>query len=95
MGSTLLVGYNTFHKLPHLKGRTIILDDRGRLIEDIDDVEDIDEVWCIGGKKTYEKYAPYFKEIHISHIDDTTIGDTSFPDLSGIHPDCTIFNYHF
>jgi len=95
MGGVLLVGYNTYQKLPPLKGRTMLLDDRETLIEDITDVADIDDVWCIGGKKTYEKYVPWFKEIHISHIDDNTIGDTTFPNLIGLDPLCEIFNYRF
>jgi dihydrofolate reductase len=53
------------------------------------------EVWCIGGKKTYEKYAHMFTELHISHIDDNTIGDTMFPDLSKLNRDCVVYNYHF
>ena len=53
------------------------------------------ETWCIGGKKTYEKYAHMFTEIHISHIDDNTIGDTMFPDLSKLNGECAVYNYHF
>lgn len=89
MGGTLLVGYNTHKTLPPLKGRTIVLDERGilKLYGEID--------WCIGGKKTYEKYAPYFTELHISHIDDNSIGDTMMPDLSRLNPECRIFNYYF
>jgi dihydrofolate reductase len=37
--------------------------------------------WCIGGKKTYEKLCPLFDEIHISIINDETIGDTKAPEL--------------
>jgi len=51
--------------------------------------------WCIGGKKTYEKYAKYFTELHISHIDNNDIGDIMFPDLRDLNKDCKIFNYHF
>jgi len=83
----LLVGYNTSQDLPKLKNRTIIIDNRDELITDVD--------WCIGGKKTYEKYAPYFTELHISHIDDNNIGDIMFPDFRNLNPDCKIFNYNF
>lgn len=85
-GCKLLVGYNTNDKLPPLKNREVIVDERYDFVF-------LD--WCIGGKKTYEKYAPYFTELHISHIDDNSIGDTTFPDLSNLNPECKIFNYHF
>jgi dihydrofolate reductase len=84
----LLVGHNTFHTLPPLKNRTIVLDDRTLYAND-----DID--WCIGGKSTYEKYASQFTELHISHIDDNSIGDTLFPDFKHLNPACKIFNYYF
>jgi dihydrofolate reductase len=83
----LLVGYNTAQDLPKLKNRTIIIDNRDELITDVD--------WCIGGKKTYEKYAPHFTELHISHIDDNNIGDIMFPDFRNLNPNCKIFNYYF
>jgi dihydrofolate reductase len=51
--------------------------------------------WCIGGKKTYERFCQFFEELHISHIDNDDIGDTMFPDLREMSPDCKIFNYYF
>jgi len=51
--------------------------------------------WCIGGKKTYEKYCQYFTELHISHIDNNSIGDIMFPDLRNLNPNCKIYNYNF
>ena len=99
MGDVLLVGYNTFQKLPELKGRSVLVDHRGNVDDSWtiigDNVMHYEDLWCIGGKKTYEKYAPYLEELHISHIDDNTIGDTTFPDLIGLHPLCKVFNYHF
>ena len=83
----LLVGYNTAQDLPKLKNRAIIIDNRDELITDVD--------WCIGGKKTYEKYAPHFTELHISHIDNDDIGDIMFPDFRNLNPNCKIFNYYF
>jgi dihydrofolate reductase len=88
-GCTLLVGYRTALGLPPLKNRTLIIDDRDFSKFDVG----ID--WCIGGKKTYEKYCHMFTELHISHIDNNDIGDVTFPDLSKINPECKIFNYHF
>ena len=83
----LLVGYNTFQGLPPLKNRNIVKD-----WEDFD-MNTID--WCIGGRKTYEKYCHLFTELHISHINDNSIGDTMFPDLSKLNPNCKIINYYF
>jgi dihydrofolate reductase len=87
MGASLLVGHNTAKNLPKLSGRTIILDERDSIV--------VGAGWCIGGKKTYERYSRLFTELHISHINDNTIGDTMFPDLSDLSPDCEIFNYYF
>lgn len=87
-GQSLLVGYNTAKELPQLKNRRVVIDERfSNYTEDID--------WCIGGKKTYEKYCHLFTELHISHIDDNSIGDVVFPNLSNLTPNCKIFNYKF
>jgi dihydrofolate reductase len=85
-GQTLLVGYNTFSELPPLKNRTVIVDQRNNLLN---------TDWCIGGKKTYEKYCHLFTELHISIIDNDDIGDTEYPELKNLNPDCKIFTYHF
>lgn len=87
MGCSLLVGYRTMNSLPPLNDRVLYMDNR--------DSWRIDTDWCIGGKKTYEKYAQNFTELHISHIDDNTIGTVTFPNLSKLNPNCKIFNYHF
>jgi dihydrofolate reductase len=87
LNQRLLVGYNTSLDLPPLKNRTIIVDKRDELTLDVD--------WCIGGKKTYEKYCQYFTELHISHIDNNSIGDIMFPDLRNLNPNCKIYNYNF
>ncbi len=86
--NTCLVGYNTFKNLPDLKNRTVILDQKNHYITDKD-------VWCIGGKKTYEKYMRFFTEVHISVIDNNDIGDTMTPDFSMANKDCRIFYYNF
>jgi len=88
-GAKLLVGFNTANKLPPLKGREVIVDDRSGVI----DLNSID--WCIGGKKTYEKYCHLFTELHISIINDTTVGDTTYPNLRNLNPECKIIYYNF
>lgn len=82
--SVCLAGYNTRQTLPPLKGRRVVGEEYKGQID-----------WCIGGKKTYEKHASEFTELHISHIDDNTIGDVTFPNLININPKCKIFNYLF
>jgi dihydrofolate reductase len=88
-GCKLLVGYNTSTNLPPLKGREIIIDDRYNLIE----TDLID--WCIGGKKTYEKYCHLFTELHVSIIIDQTIGDTTYPNFRLLNPECKVSYYIF
>ena len=88
-GCTLLVGWNTHQTLPELEGREVIVDGRFT-VQDLSKIQ-----WCIGGKKTYEKYQRLFTELHISHIDHNGIGDTLFPNLKYLNPKCKIFNYHF
>lgn len=87
LNQILLVGYRTFNGLPPLKDRTLIVDEREEYITIVD--------WCIGGKKTYEKYCHLFTELHISHIDNNEIGNVTFPDLTNLNPKCVITNYYF
>lgn len=89
VNTTLLVGWNTYMNMPELSNRVTILDDRNSKI----DLDLID--WCIGGKRTYEKYSPHFTELHISHINDNSIGDIQQPDWSNLNSECKIYNYHF
>jgi dihydrofolate reductase len=86
-GSTCLVGYRTYTGLPALPNRKLVVDTpyEVNLVPD----------WCIGGKKTYEKYAPHFTELHISHINNDSIGDVAYPVLSELNPECQIFHYYF
>jgi dihydrofolate reductase len=89
MGGKLLVGYRTAQTLPKLPGREVIVYDK---FSD-EDYTNVD--WCIGGKSTYEKFCHLFTELHVSMIDDDTIGDVMSPDLRNLNPDCVIFEYYF
>lgn len=90
-GCMLLVGYNTYINLPALKNRVVRLDARDGLFEDAAMID-----WCIGGAKTYEKYAHLFTELHISTIvDNFDRGDVSMPKLENLNKNCKIFNYEF
>lgn len=86
---TLLVGHNTAGEMPPLPGRTVVIDDRDTQIDETS----ID--WCIGGKKTYEKYQHLFTELHVSVIDNETVGDTEYPNFFKLNPDCKIIKYNF
>jgi dihydrofolate reductase len=89
--SQLLVGYNTYIKLPILRGRQVRLDACDGLFQDLHLID-----WCIGGAKTYDKYAHLFTELHISTIvNDFQKGDTLMPKLENLNPRCKIFNYEF
>lgn len=86
----LLCGFNTATKLPDLKGREVVVDQRFHTPNGLEKLD-----WCIGGKKTYEKWCSQFTELHISYINDNTIGDTLFPDLKDLNPNCKVFRYFF
>jgi len=90
-GSTLLVGYRTAMALPPLKNRELIIFDR----REHSPTHYYECEWCIGGKKTYEKFCDSFTELHISHINDNQIGDVTFPNLRRLNPNCKIYNYYF
>lgn len=87
LNQSLVVGYRTSLLLPPLNRRNLIIDDRDDLVTEVD--------WCIGGKRTYEKYCEYFDELHISYINDNSIGDTMFPDLRNLKKDCVVYRYYF
>lgn len=102
VGGTLLCGPNTYQKLPPLKDRRIIVWDRNEWKD-----EYLEADWCIGGKRTYERFSPLFTELHISIINDYTIGDTYAPflysvdggiielDKSLLNPKCRVYTYEF
>ena len=87
LNQRLLVGYRTALSLPPLKNRELVIDERDKIITDVD--------WCIGGKKTYEKYCHLFTELHISHIDNNDIGNVVIPDFTNLNKNCIIYNYNF
>jgi len=101
-GKVLLVGFNTWEKLPRAvllsTTRFVELDQRDKYIGSTHRPTYNKfklPVICIGGKKTYEKYAPIFTELHISRINDNTVGDCGFPDLKDLPASCKVFTYNF
>lgn len=92
LGCRLLCGHNTYLKLPKLPGRSIMVDFRGdRLVKFASTKYD----WCIGGKRTYEKYCHLFTELHISYINNDDEGDVMLPNLKDLNPDCKIITHYF
>jgi dihydrofolate reductase len=79
MGAKLLVGRKTFENLPALPGREIIVVGIGynTLEEALSQKPD----WVIGGKQLYESTAHLIDGLHISLINDETIGDVEFPNF--------------
>jgi dihydrofolate reductase len=90
LNSKLLVGYRTSLSLPHLDAREIIVYDKFDISTDYNKAD-----WCIGGKATYEQFCDRFTELHISHINDETEGDTMEPDLRNLNFNCKIYHYYF
>ena len=90
MGGKLLVGHRTAKHLPKLPGRELMVFDKNETTIDYTSAD-----WCIGANATYEKFCHLFTELHLSIINDDTIGDVMGPDLRRLNPNCVIFEYHF
>ena len=89
MNQTLLMGRKTYEGLPKvLKGRNIL--QVSRKFGEIKDLEaflmehqkDEKEIFVAGGGEVYKAAMPYAKKIYLSRINDETVGDTFFPDIS-------------
>lgn len=88
--NSLLVGHNTAKKLPKLKCGKLVIDRLGALLPNAAAFD-----WCIGGRKTYERYAHLFTELHVSTIiDNWRVGDTAYPTLI-LSNNCKIYNYYY
>tara|TARA_R110002153_G_scaffold45929_2_gene129342 strand:- start:3134 stop:3631 length:498 start_codon:yes stop_codon:yes gene_type:complete len=94
MGTKVLVGRVTYEAMPKLKGREFIVVGKGynTLEEGLAQNPD----WLIGGKKLYESAIHLCSELHISVIDDESIGDTLAPDLDNFAGlAAKVFKYSF
>jgi len=76
MGQKLLLGRKTFESLPLLKGRELIVVGTG--YNTLEDGLSQNPDWIIGGGKIYEQTLHLCDELHMSIIDDMTVGDTIF-----------------
>jgi dihydrofolate reductase len=76
MGAKCLVGRKTFESLPPLKGRELIVVGQGynTLEEGLAQSPD----FCIGGEQLYQACLPLATEIHISYIQNWSVGNKKF-----------------
>lgn len=79
MGCKLLVGRVTYESLPKLKGREMIVVGKG--YNTLEQALEKKPDWIIGGKRIYESTIHLCEELHISEINDDTIGDTKAPNF--------------
>ena len=71
MGKTVIVGHNTYEKLPPLPGRTLRVlnrdDEPAHVISELVSAG-VEEAVVIGGAKTYRTWLPYVDRFYISRI---------------------------
>lgn len=79
MNCKLLVGRTTYESMPKLEGREMIVVGKG--YNTLEDALDKNPDWVIGGKRLYESTIHLCDELHVSEIEDETIGDTKAPDF--------------
>ena len=91
MGCKLLVGRTTYESMPKLPGRELIVVGKGYYT--LEEALKLKPDWVIGGKMLYESTIELCNEMHVSEIDDKTIGDTLVPDLSKFKGDVHIYKY--
>ena len=90
-GCKLLVGRKTFETLPKLPGREIIVVGEGYY--SLKEALDLEPDWVIGGKKLYESVLYLCTELHISVIDDETVGDTLCPNMKDFKGKIFVYNF--
>ena len=92
LGKNLLVGRKTFDTLPPLKDRNIFVASQNGL--------SIDEILCnntidfvIGGAEIFNKTLHLCDKIHVSIINDRTIGDTYLIIPNELKDRCIFYNF--
>jgi len=92
-GLKCLVGNTTKKGLPPLRNREIIVVGHDEGCYTLEEALAMNPDWIIGGATIYKQTLHLSDELHVSHINDDTIGDTSFEipeDYKG-----QIFHYYF
>lgn len=93
MNQKLLVGRVTYEGMPKLNGREMIVVGSG--YHTLDEALSLKPDWVIGGAKLMESVIHLCDEVHVSHINNDTVGDTKFNvDLDSLEG-VKIFNYYF
>tara|TARA_R110000744_G_scaffold7342_1_gene25269 strand:+ start:10665 stop:11051 length:387 start_codon:yes stop_codon:yes gene_type:complete len=81
LGKTCLVGRVTYESMPKLHGRNLIVVGKGYNTLEEALKHDIDFV--IGGRRLYQAVMHLVKDIHLSVINDWSLGDVGMPELYG------------
>lgn len=92
MGFKLLVGRTTYESMPNLPGRELIVVGKG--YKTLDEALELKPDWVIGGKMLYESTIELCSEMHVSEINDNTIGDTLAPDLNKFKGEVYIYKFN-
>tara|TARA_R110002153_G_scaffold147385_1_gene298609 strand:+ start:162 stop:566 length:405 start_codon:yes stop_codon:yes gene_type:complete len=91
MGCKLLVGRTTYESMPPLKGREVIVVGKG--YNTLEQALEKNPDWIIGGKRIYESTIHLCDELHISEINDETIGDTKMPEMKNFSGKKIIYKF--
>ncbi len=92
-GCTCVVGRKTAEGLPPLPGRRLLVVGHGLNHFSLEEALALNPDWVIGGGNLYKQLLPLCSELHLSHISDRSLGDTTFEipvDFKG-----EIFDYWF
>jgi len=90
-GKTLLVGRKTYEMLPNLPNRKVIVVGKG--FNTLEDALKMDIDFIIGGAKIYSQTLHLCDVIHVSNIDNDTVGDTFLTIPEELND--RIVNYYF
>lgn len=91
LNTKCIVGRKTYDLLPPLKNRELVV--VGRDYTSLEDALNSDADWVIGGAEIYNQLIHFCDEVHLSIINDNSIGDTSFEIPESYKG--KIFKYHF
>ena len=90
MGKSLVVGRKTAEKLPKLKGRALYIASSDN---PLDSILKMQPDFIIGGAEIFNQSLHLCDTIHVSLIDDETIGDVKFEIPKNLRSKCIY--YHF
>jgi dihydrofolate reductase len=91
MGKTCLVGRKTYEDMPKLSGRNLIVVGNGHCSLEDALKQDIDYV--IGGKHLIESTMHLCSKVHLSVINDWTVGDVRMPSFKEYVNEIRIYRF--